>query len=126
MFVPVPYRWLSIVIFVTALVVVSVTPARSQPGDSVFEWLVVATPMPLQKLLHVALYALLAFLLAWAMENVESRLLKHAAAFTLTVSLGATLEGLQTRIPGRFGTLTDALLNAGGAVLGVLLAVLLF
>ncbi len=125
MAVPLHYRWLATALLVAALVAVSVVPARSQPGDTVFEWLVWVAPMPLQKVMHVLLYGLLAFLLAWALENVESRWTRYALALALSVSLGAVLEGLQTRIPGRFGTLGDVLLNGGGALLGLALALVL-
>ncbi len=125
MTVPLHYRWLATALLVAALVAVSVVPARSQPGDTVFEWLVWVAPMPLQKVMHVLLYGLLAFLLAWALENVESRWTRYALALALSVSLGAVLEGLQTRIPGRFGTLGDILLNGGGALLGLALALVL-
>ena len=117
--VPVPYRWLIIALLVTALVVVSTTPARSQVGDSAFEWLVAVTPMPMQKVLHVALYALLSFLIVWAAENADRAMVRYTAAFAGAVILGAALEWAQTRIPGRFGNLTDILLNASGALLGL-------
>ena len=124
MFVPGPVRWLVTIAFVALVIILSVTPGRDQTNDSVFVWLVVNTPTLLQKLLHVGVYALLAFLLAWALEDVGSRPVRFALAATVAIGLGATLEWYQTQVPGRFGTLLDVLLNAGGAVVGLLAAML--
>ena len=58
----------------------------------------------------------------WSLEAVESRTARIALTFVLTVGLGAILEWYQTLVPGRFGTIVDALLNAIGAIAGLLLA----
>ena len=42
-----------------------------------------------------------------------------------TVGIGAVLEWFQTRVPGRYGTIIDILLNLIGACLGLLAALLL-
>jgi VanZ family protein len=112
-------------LFVGLVVILSVTPGRAQPGDSIFVWLVVNTPTPLQKLMHVAIYAALALLLMWSLEAIESRTARIALTFLLTVSIGAVLEWYQTFVPGRFGTIIDALLNAIGAVAGLLIGLLI-
>ena len=122
---PALYRWLLTILFVGLVVILSVTPGRAQPGDSIFVWLVVNTPTPLQKLMHIAIYAALALLLMWSLEAVESRTARIALTFVLTVSLGAVLEWYQTLVPGRFGTIIDALLNAIGAVAGLLIGLLI-
>jgi len=122
---PALYRWLLTILFVGLVVILSVTPGRAQPGDSIFVWLVVNTPTPLQKLMHVAIYAALALLVMWSLEAVESRTARIALTFVLTVSLGAVLEWYQTLVPGRFGTIIDALLNAIGAVAGLLIGLLI-
>jgi len=119
---PALYRWLLTILFVGLVVILSVTPGRAQPGDSIFVWLVVNTPTPLQKFMHVAIYAALALLVMWSLEAVESRTARIALTFVLTVGLGAILEWYQTLVPGRFGTIVDALLNAIGAIAGLLLA----
>ena len=122
---PALYRWLLTILFVGLVVILSVTPGRAQPGDSIFVWLVVNTPTPLQKFMHVAIYAALALLVMWSLEAVESRTARIALTFVLTVSLGAVLEWYQTLVPGRFGTIIDALLNAIGAVAGLLIGLLI-
>jgi VanZ family protein len=119
---PATYRWLITILFVGLVVILSVTPGRAQAGDSIFVWLVVNTPTPLQKFMHVAIYAGLALLLMWSLEAVESLTARIALTFALTVSLGAVLEWYQTLVPGRFGTIIDALLNTIGAVAGLLVA----
>ena len=104
------------------LLALSLIPGRAEPGDSVFVWAVALTPTPLQKLMHLLLYALLAFLWAWTLEALESVKVRFAVAALLAASFGVVMELAQTYVPGRFGTLTDALLNGAGAALGLLMA----
>jgi len=124
--VTVSIRWLITIAFATLVVILSVTPGRGQTDDSIFVWLVVNTPTLMQKLMHVAVYASLAFLLAWSLEDIGARPLRLAIALVLAIGLGAGLEWYQTSVPGRFGTVLDVLLNAGGALLGLLVAVIFF
>ena len=107
------------------IVIVSVVPGQAQPGDSIFVWLASATPTPLQKSLHVIAYAVLAFLCMWTLDDIESRPIRITAALAITITTGALLEWYQIFVPGRFGTVTDAILNAVGAILGVLGAAIL-
>jgi hypothetical protein len=119
------YRWLITLSFLASVIVLSITPGKNQVGDSVFVWLVVNTPSVLQKCLHVACYAILAALFFWALAAVKSQLLRVLLVFVVVVSLGMILEFLQTRIPGRFGTLLDVLLNIFGTLIGIASALLL-
>jgi hypothetical protein len=125
MAIPVSIRWIITLGLVATIIFLSVIPGHARSGDSAFVWLIVATPAPLQKLMHFLIYASLAWLWTWALEAVAPRWLRLTIAFTLTVGLGAALEWYQTRVPGRFGTLLDVLLNAAGAVAGLAAAVLL-
>ncbi|WP_405234385.1 VanZ family protein [Lentisalinibacter salinarum] len=106
----------------TALVILSLIPGTAEDGDSVFVWAVALTPTPVQKLMHLLLYALLAFLLAWTLEAVNPVRIRFLAAAVLAASFGAAMELAQTYVPGRFGTLVDALLNGAGAALGLFIA----
>jgi len=73
-----------------------------------------------QNLLHVPVYGGLALSWCWALEThltaARSRLI---AAFTLTVMYGIVDETWQLYIPGRYGSITDLVLNALGAVLAL-------
>ncbi len=122
---PTTYRWLVTLLFVSIVVVLSVTPGRYQPGDSVFLWLVANTPTLLQKIMHIAVYAMLALLFMWSLETIDSRITRIVLTLVLTFSLGIVLEWYQTMVPGRFGTLVDVLLNIFGAILGLVAALLL-
>ena len=75
--------------------------------------------------MHVATYAILAVLWMWTLESVESRIVRTALAIIATVGMGAVLEWHQTRVPGRFGTIFDVLLNTLGALVGLAIALLL-
>ena len=123
--VPVGVRWLVTAVLVVVIVALSVTPDQNRPGDSVFHWLVTNTSASVQKMLHVVVYALLAALLVWALDDIDSRRMRLLFAFVAAVGLGAALEWYQLRVPGRFGNIGDALLNAAGAVLGLIAATLL-
>ena len=107
------------------VVTVSVVPGQARRGISVFVWLVSATPTPLQKLLHVLAYALLAFLCISTLDDIESRPIRITAALGITIATGALLEWYQIFVPGRFGTVTDVVRNAVGAIFGVLGAAIL-
>ena len=119
------YRLVITLVLVGFVIALSIAPGIERPGDSMFSWLVVTTATPVQKAMHVAVYAALALLWMWTLESVESRLARIALTLVATVGLGAILEWQQTRVPGRFGTVSDVLLNLVGAVLGLLAALFL-
>jgi hypothetical protein len=123
--IPVPYRYLIVLAFTAIIVALSITPDRAQPGDTIFSWLVVNTAPPVQKALHIVIYAALVVLCMWALEAVDSLTLRAVLSVTLATGLGAVLEWYQLSVPGRFGTLTDIFLNSVGAFVGLLLAMLL-
>ncbi len=125
MTIPVFSRWFITLLFIVLLIVLSVTPGDSQKDDSIFAWLVVSTPTLVQKIMHIAAYATLAFLLAWTLEHIEPKAARLVITFVLAVSLGIALEWYQTIVPGRFGTLFDIVLNSLGAVAGLIAATLL-
>jgi VanZ family protein len=108
--------------FMGLLTVASIIPGRVQPGDSVFVWLVAKTPTLLQKSLHVCLYATLVVLWAWTLDAIQSKSQRLVIAVTIAVCFGAAMEWFQTKVPGRYGTLADVILNAAGALLGVVAA----
>ena len=58
-------------------------------------WLVSATPTPLQKLLHILAYAVLAFLCMWTLDDIELSPIKIPAALAITIATGALLEWYQ-------------------------------
>lgn len=110
---------------VAIIVALSIAPGRAEPGDTLFSWLVVNTAKPLQKSFHIAIYAALVVLCMWTLESVGSRSLRALLSVLFAISLGALLEWHQLSVPGRFGTLTDVLLNCVGAVAGLLLVLIL-
>jgi hypothetical protein len=122
---PLLYRWLISLAFVAIIVALSIVPGRAQPGDTVFSWLVLNTAAPVQKALHVAVYAALVVLWMWTFEAIGSRAFRALLSVFLAMVLGAVLEWYQLYVPGRYGTLTDVLLNGVGAVAGLLLAIIL-
>ncbi len=109
--------------FMALLTVASIIPGRVQPGDSVFVWLVAKTPTLLQKSLHVCLYATLAVLWTWTLNAIQSKSRRLVIAVTIAVCFGAAMEWFQTKVPGRYGTIVDVILNAAGALLGLVAAI---
>lgn len=122
---PFSIRWAITLLVVAIVIVLSVLPAQARPGDSVFVWLAASTPKLVQKLMHLMLYAALAWLLTWSLESIKPVWLRLTIAFLLTVGMGAALEWYQTRVPGRFGTLLDVFLNTFGVIIGLIAAILL-
>jgi VanZ family protein len=100
----------------------SLTPHEPGRARSILGRTLDRTPAPLQKLLHVGLYGLLALLLVWSLGTIDAFALRLMTAFIITVGFGAVMEWCQTRVPGRVGSLADVLLNAAGAALGLLAA----
>ncbi len=84
---------------------------------SLFVWL----PPDLQNLLHVPVFAVLAWLWQRAFRpNAAHPALMDALAVALTVTYGFLDEWHQAFVPGRYASLTDVLLDGTGALLGVL------
>ena len=111
--------------FMALLALVSLLPGRYKPGDSTFIWLIAETPSLIQKTLHLILYGILALLLVWALDGIQSRNSRLLTALVIAVAFGALMEWGQTVVPGRFGSLYDIILNAAGAALGLLAAIFL-
>jgi VanZ family protein len=107
------------------LIFASLIPGEHKPGDSVFIWLVASTPTLIQKLLHFCLYGVLALLLAWTLDGVQSRTYRFLMTLIIAVAFGVVMEWCQTKVPGRFGTVSDVVLNAAGAAVGLLFAIFL-
>lgn len=103
----------------------SLIPGQHKPGDSVFIWMIANTPTLIQKLLHVCLYGALTLLLIWTLDSIQSRTYRFMIALIIAVAFGAVMEWCQTKVPGRYGTVYDVVLNTAGAVLGLLVAVFL-
>ena len=116
------YRLAITLVFVGVVIALSIAPGIERPGDSMFSWLVVNTATPIQKAMHVAVYALLAVLWMWTLDSVESRAIRVAVTLAVCVGLGAVLEWHQTQVPGRFGTVADVVLNVIGAIVGLIAA----
>lgn len=120
--IPRPIRIALTLSFMGLLTFLSIVPGDPQPGDSSFVWLVAQTPRPLQKSMHVVLYGVLLLMLGWSFAGVRSRVGRFSLCSIIAIGFGAALEWYQTMVPGRFGTLFDVLLDASGAALGLLAA----
>ena len=123
--IPVAYRWVVTLLFVGFVVGLSVTPGVERPDDNLFSWLFANTAPLVQKVLHVVTYAVLAILWMWTLAGIESLPHRMALSFVLALVLGVALEWYQTTVPGRYGSITDILLNTVGAVLGLVVALFL-
>ncbi|MCI0850005.1 MAG: VanZ family protein [Chloroflexi bacterium] len=75
---------------------------------------------------HLGLFAVLGFLLYWALSGVarsrEVAWVVGGAAFAVAVLYGVTDELHQTFVPGRVASEADLVLDAMGALLGVVSA----
>ena len=123
--VPVGYRWALTLAFVAFVVGLSVTPGVERPDDNLFSWLFANTAPLAQKVLHVVTYALLGALWMWTLAGIASRPARIALSLSLALVIGIALEWYQTTVPGRYGSITDILLNSLGAALGIVIALFL-
>jgi VanZ family protein len=103
------------------MAILSLTPGNGDSGGG-FVWLVSTTPALLQKIMHVCLYGTLAAAWLWTLEVVRPAAVRLLLAFFVALAFGVAMEWLQASVPGRFGSLFDVLLNAFGALLGLLVA----
>jgi VanZ family protein len=105
--------------YMTAIFALSSIPDTETPANALESALRWVSP-ELQNLLHVPLFGGLAWCWHWGLHGwmrTDARRLGVALALTLA---WAVLDELhQTTVPGRFGSLTDMLLNALGAVLAL-------
>ena len=123
--IPIAYRWAVTILFIGFVIGLSITPGVERPDDNLFSWLFSHTSSPVQKVLHVVTYALLATLWMWTLAGIESVPVRLALSLVLALGLGIALEWYQTTVPGRFGSVLDIALNAVGAVVGLIVALLL-
>lgn len=93
-----------------------VIPEDAPVPYQIFNWV----PPAVQNLLHIPVYAGLAFLWCWALAALLRPVPATVAAFLITVAYGVFEEGYQSFVPGRCASLTDVLFNTIGACLGLL------
>jgi hypothetical protein len=75
----------------------------------------------LDKVLHAATFLILSWLLAAALDPARARRAPRAFALAAAVLYGVLDEVHQSFVPGRMPAVGDALADAAGALLGVLL-----
>jgi VanZ family protein len=118
-------RFVLLFALMVAIYILSSIPGYARPDDWKLVWLVAKTPPLVQKTMHLVLYAGLSWLVFWALESLSLRLgYRVVAAFVIAVGFGAFNEWRQIQMPGRYGTFLDVALNAVGAAVGLLVAVL--
>jgi VanZ family protein len=93
-----------------------VIPEDAAAPYQIFNWV----PPALQNLLHIPVYAGLAFLWRWYLAVPLRALAATLMALLITISYGVFDEWYQLFVPGRYASLTDVLFNSIGAGLGVL------
>jgi VanZ family protein len=75
----------------------------------------------LQNLLHIPMFAVLALLLLLVLQSFQIDNWKKIAIVLLASGfLGLVTEIIQIVVPGRFGGLTDLMLNFVGVILGLI------
>lgn len=99
-------------------------PGTPRPADprvyALFYWM----PPTLQNVLHVPAYAALGASWCWALRGDERvRLHRALIAGTLALAYGIIDEWHQSVVPGRYASLADVLLDAGGIAIGIWLVV---
>ncbi len=105
-------RWTLLAIaYMAALFLLS-----SIPDDSDLGRRILFPPPAIQNLLHVPVYAVLTWIWWRALRARTGSQLAALLAAAIAVGYGILDEFHQMYVPGRFASVTDALLNAAGAV----------
>jgi len=105
--------------YTAAIFVLSSIPDTETPANTLESALRWASP-ELQNLLHVPLFGGLAWCWHWGLRDwIRADRRRLAVALALTLAWSVLDELHQTTVPGRFGSLTDVLLNATGGVLAL-------
>ena len=103
----------------TAIFALSSIPDTATPETGLERVLHWASP-ELQNLLHIPLFGGLAWCWHWGLQSwVKQERWRLGAALALTLAYAVLDEIHQLGVPGRFGSLTDVVLNAVGAVLAL-------
>jgi VanZ family protein len=109
-------RWLLPVLWGAAILVATSIPGGSLPNIEPFRGV--------DKLVHVAMYGILGWLLARAALLVPRRPQAVARALAVALAFGAVDEIHQQIVPGRSADVADWLADATGAALGVTFTVM--
>ena len=95
-------------------------PGNIDPEEAGIYWLISWTPPTLQNLLHIPLFGILAWLWWRSLRGwIQQNRVLLLSAFLLTAGYGMADEWHQLQVPGRYASLTDMLLNAVGALIGI-------
>lgn len=114
------FAWMALIFVLSSI------PGVVHPDDSDVYSLFVWLPPDLQNLLHVPVFAVLAWLWQRALSKSTARLWSvDALAVVLTVAYGFVDEWHQSFVPGRYASLTDVALDGLGALIGIWLGPIL-
>ena len=82
---------------------------------------VIALKPAIQNLLHIPMFAILSFLFLLILQPFQIEIWKRNVIVLLSSGLfGLINEIIQISVPGRYGGLTDIMLNLAGAILGII------
>ena len=108
----VPLAYMAIIYGLSSIPDTQTDPANL--AEQALQW----TPPALQNLLHIPLYAGLTLTWFWALQQTKLTFQTTlAVAGALALVYGVSDELHQTTVPGRFGSITDLMLNALGVAL---------
>lgn len=82
-----------------------------------------APGIPTDKLLHLAAFLGLEWLMELALLEAEPRI-RRPVAIGVAIAVGISLEGVQAALPHRSAELSDCFADAAGALLGAMLLTL--
>lgn len=99
---------------------VSSIPGTLESGEDSLHGLIAWTPPALQNLLHVPVFALLAWLWHRTLRPwLEPGMALNTAVIALAAGYGILDELHQLQVPGRYASLTDILLNTLGVIIAI-------
>jgi len=99
------------------LVGASIPAENGEAGSHRLHFLLL--PSLLQNLVHIPAYGLLAFLWRWCLNAYVKARTAVVLALVLTIGFGIFQEWYQTFVPGRYGSVSDVVLDGIGAFMGL-------
>ena len=115
---PKPYKLLALITYGTCIYLLSSIPGEPT-NNSNPSFLLSLIPSSLQNLLHIPLYAGLTSCLLWVLAPIGQKKPIYIIVFSACLAFAVSDEAHQIYVPGRFGSLSDVVLDAVGIILGI-------
>jgi len=113
-----PYRLIAPILYGTCIYLLSSIPGNLSSNSNP-SFLLSLVPSSLQNLLHIPLFAGLTSCLLWALAPIKRQKQTYLIVLAVSLVFAVSDEVHQMYVPGRFGSMSDAILDSIGIVLSI-------